>query len=106
MHQKILGLAKLAEDKIRAQQRSQSTFVPFRNMVPQRPPIPPTPRTTPIKHLSELEMQECRKKGLCYNCDKKFTRGDRCVEQKLYLLDVASPPALEICEAAQDLVDH
>jgi len=75
-----LGLAKLAEDKIIAQQCSKSTFVPFRNMVSQRPPIMPAPRTTPIKHLFEAEMRARREKGLCYNCDEKFTRGHRCVE--------------------------
>ena len=56
----ILGLAKLAEDKIRAQQYPKSTFVPFRNMVSQKHPIPPTPRPTPIKHLSEAKMWACR----------------------------------------------
>ena len=68
-----LRLAKLAEDKIRAQQRSKSTFVPFRNMVPQRTPITPAPRTTPIKHLSKDDMRACRKKWIYYNCDMKFT---------------------------------
>ena len=53
---KILGLAKLAEDKTRAQQRPKSTFVPFQNMVSQRHPIPPTPTPTPIMHLSEAEV--------------------------------------------------
>ena len=76
----ILGLPKLAKDKIRAQQRPKSTFVPFKNMVPQRHPIPLTPRTTPIKHLSEAEMREHREKGLWYNCDEKFTEGHRCAE--------------------------
>ena len=51
-----LRLAKLAEDNIRAQQRSKSTLVPFIPMVPQRTQKPPTPRTTSIKHLSEAEM--------------------------------------------------
>ncbi|MGD0460848.1 MAG: hypothetical protein ABSC21_24290, partial [Terriglobia bacterium] len=101
----VLGLAKLAEDKIAAQQRSKPTFVPFRNMGSQRPPITPAPQPTPIKHLSEIEMQACREKGLCYNCDEKFTRGHRCVQQKLYLLDVDSPPALELGEEATDTVD-
>ena len=77
----ILGLDKLAEDKIKAQQRPKSTFVPFKNMVSQRHPIPPTPRPTPIKHLYEAEMQACREKGLCYNCDGKFTWGHQCTEQ-------------------------
>ena len=76
----ILGLAKLAEDKIKAQQHPKSTFVPFRNMVSQRHPIPPTPRPTPIKHLSEDEMRARREKGLCYNCDGKFTQGCQCTE--------------------------
>ena len=57
-----LGLAKLAKDKIMAQKHSKSTFVPFRNMVPQRHPIPLNPRTTPIKHLSESEMRAHREK--------------------------------------------
>ena len=95
-----LGLAKLAEDNIWDQQRSKSTLVPFKPMVPQRTQNLPAPRTTPLKHFSEAEMQERREKGLCYNCDEKFTRGHRCVEQKLYLLEVDSPLALEICEAA------
>ena len=69
----ILGLAKLAEDNIRAQQRPKSTFVPFKNIVPQRPPITPAPRTTPINNLSEVEMREHREKRLCHNCDEKFT---------------------------------
>ena len=47
-----LRLAKLAEDKIRAQQRSKSTLVPFKHMVPQRTQNPLAPRKTPIKHLS------------------------------------------------------
>ena len=100
----ILGLDNLEEDKIRAQQCLKSSFVPFKNMVPQRPPIPPTPRTTHIKHLSEFKMQEHREKWICYNCDDKFTHGHQCVEKNI-LLDVASPPTLEICEVVQDLVD-
>ena len=101
----ILGLAKLTEDNIRAQHHPKSTFVPFRNMVSQRHPIRSTPRPTPIKDLSKAKMRAHTEKWLCYNCDGKFTQGHQCTEQKLYLLDVVSPPALEICEAAQDPVD-
>ena len=70
------GLAKLVEENIIAQQRSKSTFVPFRNMVSQIPSITPTPRTAPIKHFSEAEMQTGREKGLCYKCDEKFNKGN------------------------------
>ena len=50
-------------------------------------------------------MQECQEKGLYYNFDEKFTRGHRCVEQKLYLLDVDSPPTPEIFYDTQDPID-
>ena len=100
-----LGLAKLVEDNIISQQHSQSTFVPFRNMVSPRPLITPAPSTSPIKHLSEADMREHRENGLCYNCDEKVTWGHRCAEKKLHLLDVASSPAPKICEDSQDLVD-
>ena len=74
-------------------------------MVPQRTQNLPAPRTTPIKHLFEAEMQEHWEKGICYNCDKKFTSAHRCVEKNLYLLDVDSPPAPEIFYDAQDPTD-
>ena len=38
-----LGLAKLENYKIMAQECSKSIFVPFINMVPQIPPIAPAP---------------------------------------------------------------
>ena len=71
----------------------------------QRPPISPAPRSPPLKHLSEIEMQARREKRLCYNCDETFTRGHRCVQQKLYLLDVDSPPASDIGEEALYTMD-
>ena len=70
-----LVLDNFTEDRIMAPQRSKSTFVPLRNMVPQRPQIPPPPRNTPIKYFSEVEMQAHREKWICYNCDEKFTWG-------------------------------
>ena len=99
-----LGLDKLEKDGIITQQGSQSTFVPFKNMVSQIPPTTPTPKTTPIKHLSKAEMWERREKGLCYNFDEKFTQGHRFAKKNLYLLDADSLPAPKICEDAQDPV--
>ena len=71
-------------------------------MVPQRTQNLPAPRTTPIEIFSEEDMREHREKGLCYNCDEKFTKGHRCVEQNIYLLDVDSPPAPKFFYDAQD----
>ena len=51
-----LGLDNLEKDNIIAQECSKCTFDTYINMVSQRPPLTPTPRTTPIKHLFEFEM--------------------------------------------------
>lgn len=34
-----------------------------------------------------MTMEEWRKKGLCYNCDEKFSPSHHCTQQRLYLLD-------------------
>lgn len=34
-----------------------------------------------------MEMKERRSKGLCYNCDEKFTPGHKCRTQTLYLIE-------------------
>ena len=73
-------------------------------MVSKRPLITPAPRTTDIKHFSIVEMRARREKGICYNCDVKFTQGHICVEKNIYLLDVDSPLAPEIYDA-QDPTD-
>ncbi|KAF8411843.1 hypothetical protein HHK36_004402 [Tetracentron sinense] len=41
----------------------------------------------PIKRLMQLETKERRDRGLCYNCDDKWSPGHKCKFQKLYLLD-------------------
>ena len=94
-----LGLDKFTEDKTIAQQCSKSIFVSLKNTVPQRPPITSTLRITSIRNFSEAKMDARREKGICYTCDEKFTQGHQCAEKNPYLLDVAFPPALEICAA-------
>jgi len=32
-------------------------------------------------------LQEKREKGLCYICDRKYTKGHKCVEKKLFYID-------------------
>ncbi|KAH9766092.1 hypothetical protein KPL70_002068 [Citrus sinensis] len=41
--------------------------------------------TLPVRRLAPVEMQEKRIKGLCYNCDEKFTPRHRC--KKLFLIE-------------------
>ena len=65
-----LGLAKLVEENIIAQQCSKSVFIPFRNMVPQRPQILSANRTTPIKLLEPL-LSSIYLNPRCRNIEKK-----------------------------------
>nr|GEV43087.1 ankyrin repeat-containing protein [Tanacetum cinerariifolium] len=39
-----------------------------------------------FRRLTDSELQAMRAKGLCYRCDKKFTRGHRCPSQTLQVL--------------------
>nr|GMD76729.1 Transposon Ty3-G Gag-Pol polyprotein [Ipomoea batatas] len=45
-----------------------------------------TPNPLPIRRLSPQEMREKRAKGLCYNCDQKYTANHRCRSRVLMLL--------------------
>ena len=49
------------------------------------PPLLPTP-SLPIKRLSPQELREKREKGLCYNCDQKWSNSHRCRSKFLLLL--------------------
>ena len=33
------------------------------------------------------QLEEKREKGLCYNCDRKCTKGYKCTENKLFYID-------------------
>ena len=39
-----------------------------------------------IKRLTPAQMDERRKRGLCYNCDDKWGVGHKCKNAKLFLL--------------------
>ena len=42
--------------------------------------LPILPQPT---RLTPQQLEEKREKGLCYSCDRKYTRGHKCVENKL-----------------------
>ncbi|KAH7670301.1 Retrotransposon gag domain-containing protein [Dioscorea alata] len=87
-----VGLARLLEEKYQTCRKNRVEYVR---------PSPPTHHslTLPIKRLSTAEMRESREKGLCYNCDEKFSPGYKCKTQKLFLLDVQLPLYKEEQEA-------
>ena len=41
----------------------------------------------PLQSLSPTQMEERRRKGLCFNCDEKFQPGHQCKSTKLFLLE-------------------
>ena len=50
-----------------------------------QPPLLPTP-TLPIRRLTPAELREKKEKGLCYNCDKKYSSTPRCRSKLLLLM--------------------
>lgn len=41
----------------------------------------------PIKSISPTQMEETKKKGLCYNCDEKWGLWYKCNNAKIFLLE-------------------
>lgn len=69
---------------------------------PSQPAILPLAAGTPdgcqIKRLSQAEMEEHRRLGLCFNCNEKFRRGHNRVCQRIFLLDLALEDADQLNE--------
>jgi len=42
-----------------------------------------------VRRLSPSELDECRRNGLCFNCDK-YVRGHNRVCARLFILEIAS----------------
>ena len=85
------GLAKIQEEyvwsnrkSIMYQQESGNTSIlglPKSNaMLDTKPKIP-------VKRITPIQMDERRKKGLCYNCDEKRGPRHKCKNVKLFLLE-------------------
>jgi hypothetical protein len=49
--------------------------------------VTPLKVTISIQKISQSQMDERRKKGLCYKCDSKWHFGHKCQSPKLFLLD-------------------
>ena len=46
-----------------------------------------TPRFPQPTRLTPQKLEEKRAKGLCYSFDKKYTKGHKCAETKLFYID-------------------
>lgn len=87
-----IGLAKLLETKFLEAKKPLSSVSPnshHTSKPPNQPSLlgpPPKPPPFPIKYVSPTEMQERRSKGLCFNCDDKFSTGHLCKNKQFLLL--------------------
>jgi hypothetical protein len=54
-------------------------------------------QTLKIQKVSPTEMEECRKQGLYYYCDEKYSLGHKFIEQKFFQIDAStSSPSNDI----------
>ena len=47
----------------------------------------PTPRLPQPIRLTPQQLEEKISKGICYSCDRKYTKGHKFVENKLFYID-------------------
>lgn len=88
-----VGLARLQEEKLADQCRGVSRgfrsraqlalgfSLPSAPFLPPIPPLLPSPAKPPplnVRRLSPEEITMRQEKGLCFNCNKRFSRGHKC----------------------------
>ncbi|KAF5447056.1 hypothetical protein F2P56_032635 [Juglans regia] len=56
----------------------------------------------PFQRISENEMQERRKKGLCYFCEEKYYQGHKCAKPRVYVLEGMDLSQMESCESEEE----
>jgi hypothetical protein len=47
----------------------------------------PNQALVPVQKITQAQMEDSRKRGLCYSCDTKWTRGHVCAVPKLFLIE-------------------
>ena len=72
-------MARKVESKLMATRKS--TTHDYKDGSVISPRLPQTTSLTPQK------LEEKGEKGLCYNCDSKYTKGHKCAEKKLFYID-------------------
>ena len=77
--EKAFRLARKMERKIMATRKPTTHNHKYGSVV-----VPSHPQ--PIR-LTPQQFEEKRAKGLCYSCDRKYTKGYNCVDKKLFYID-------------------
>jgi hypothetical protein len=56
-----------------------------------------------VQRLTPMQMSERRKKGLCYNCDERWSSDHRCNDRKLYLIEEVEDEEAELVEIEEEV---
>lgn len=75
------GLAKIQEEYLNSSRKSQRSSFDFAKLSILGPRLEGKmePRLKlPLQRLSHAQMEERKRKGLCFNCDEKFQPGHHC----------------------------
>ena len=83
--EKTYRLARKVERKIMATRKSIPHSYKYGNVASPSLPQP--------KRLTPQQLEEKRTKGICYNCNRKYIKGHKCAEKKLFYTD---------CEEAEE----
>ena len=105
----VFGLSKIQEEyNWSCKKSSKNQLEPGKSSILGPPNKIPTLTNAknnrlPIKRISPAQMEERKKKGLCYNCDEKWDPDHKCKNAMLFLLDCVefipnANPGLHITE--------
>ena len=85
------GLAKIQEEYVMSCRRNMKNQQDSgKNSIlglPKSNGVVETKSSIPIKRITPAQMDERRKKGLCYNCDEKWGPGHKCRNARLFILE-------------------
>uniref|UniRef100_A0A2N9GXS3 Reverse transcriptase domain-containing protein n=1 Tax=Fagus sylvatica TaxID=28930 RepID=A0A2N9GXS3_FAGSY len=59
----------------------------------------------PVQRLTPMQMSERRKKGLCYNCDERWSSDHKCKNRKLYLMEEVEDEEAELIKIKEEEVE-
>lgn len=78
--QEIDSTVKHSAPPFRTQKVYAPDSKPHKTHLPDRPlrVQPSTTKTVPLKRLTPSEMEERKKRGLCFNCNERYTYGHKC----------------------------
>ncbi|KAF5470911.1 hypothetical protein F2P56_011397 [Juglans regia] len=106
------GLAKIQEQNIWSTRKvwKNTSYDPGTSMqkpiqahsILGAPPRGQAVSKMPFQRISENQMQERRKKGLCYFCEEKYYQGHKCAKPRVYVLEGMDLSHMEPCESEEE----